>query len=121
MARVGEPDSRGDYRCATCTAHLGAFLFFISMMFFAAAFDLERTTRNKHLEFSMDEYKQLNQTVIYDLWMGRRRAQTPYLMGELTASLGWISLLPSTGALGPTLRVELVLWDTVWRLFCLPT
>lgn len=100
MARVGEPDSRGDYRCATCTAHLGAFLFFISMMFFATAFDQERSTRNKHLEFSLDEYKQLNQTVIYDLWMGRRRAQTPYLLGELCASLGWMSLLPSTGALG---------------------
>ena len=46
MARVGEPDSRGDYRCATCTAHLGAFLFFISMMFFATAFDQERSTRH---------------------------------------------------------------------------
>ena len=99
MVRIGEEGTRGDHRCASYASMAGAFLFILSFIFFAVALGQESQAEAKKQD-NFDKYKQLEPKLVYELWDGRRKSQTAHLLGELTASLGWLSLLPAVGSLG---------------------
>lgn len=99
MVRIGEEGTRGDHRCASYASMAGAFLFILSFIFFAVALGQESQAEAKKQD-NFDKYKQLEPKLVYELWEGRRKSQTAHLLGELTASLGWLSLLPAVGSLG---------------------
>ena len=100
MARIGDQTTRpGDFRCASYASIAGAFLFMLSFIFFLSAFLLQQDAEAKKQDHFAN-YTRLDPKIVYDLWESRRKSQTEYLMGELTASLGWVSLLPAVGTLG---------------------
>jgi hypothetical protein len=99
MVRIGDQATRGDYRCASYASMAGAFLFMLSFICFAVALGQESQAEAKKQD-NFAKYKQLDPTIVYELWEGRRKSQTAHLLGELTASIGWLSLLPAVGSLG---------------------
>jgi len=99
MVRIGDQATRGDYRCASYASMAGAFLFMLSFICFAVALGQESQAEAKKQD-NFAKYKQLEPTIVYELWEGRRKSQTAHLLGELTASIGWLSLLPAVGSLG---------------------
>ena len=99
MVRVGDKAARGDYRCASYASIVGALLFMLSFILFAIALGQESQAEAKK-EDNFAKYKQLEPSLIFELWEGRRKSQTAHLLGELSASLGWLTLLPAVGSLG---------------------
>ena len=99
MVRIGDQATRGDYRCASYASMAGAFLFMLSFICFAVALGQESQAEAKKQD-NFAKYKELEPTIVYELWEGRRKSKTAHLLGELTASIGWLSLLPAVGSLG---------------------
>ena len=100
MVRISQTmATRGDYRCASYASMAGAFLFMLSFICFAIALGQESQAEAKKQD-NFAKYKQLEPTIVYELWEGRRKSQTAHLLGELTASIGWLALLPAVGSLG---------------------
>ena len=100
MVRVGQQGpSRGDHRCASYASIAGATLFVFSFIFFAIAMGHESKSETMK-EDNFDDYKHLKPALVHELWEGRRKAQTAHLLAELSASIGWLTLLPAVGSLG---------------------